>query len=382
MNENEFLASLVKEVEEGVLPFHEADWQQLQARMDEKKERKLLPLIPLRWRYLSLGAAAALILVFGLLYHPEKNTERNTPPSISSYTEKHVQKNEQAAHTETALQKAKPPAAMALQKNETAMRKKGMKKKLTVVPVALSSDMEKYSYSITSVQKQEAEEKTDVDIATAEEPSQENNNLQEKESSLPLWNEVHFHTDKSVIYAGGGVNYGAQAMGYAVKLGLEKPLTTRFSVHTALAVNTNNRNFTVNEIDKIIPKVNLSTSGNYTTYDTLYKQSHRDFAQAFAQALVGVDYKLYKNGKLGLSADAVRLLKSRQQADAFNEKPFVDKTTALWNVGLRLQYTQRLTRHFDIGTLYRQDVSSKINKTWENNFFQLLFIYKVGNRVD
>lgn len=377
MKKNEFFESLVNEVNNGVLPFNEKDWQLMRARLDETRKRKVIPLIPVRLRYISAGVAAALIIGISLLYKPDEPSK----PDIQhqsyhvrkdlSESKDHKQKNEPCLVEKNLSPTFAPhPGKIGNVSEEDFLTKETLSDASIVF-----SDMQ--NLSDKEINEKELIEKS-AEIAVPEEKNKRT--IIKGKGILPVWNKDHFRNDRSVFFAGGGVNYGVQTMGYAVKLGLEKPLTTRFSVHTALAVNTNDRNITVNEIDRIVPKNIFTTNGNYTTYDTFYKQSHRDFAQTFAQALAGVDYKLYKKGKLGLSADAVRLLKSRQEVDAFNEELMADKPTSLWNIGLRIQYTQQITRHFDIGTLYRQDVSSKLNGTWENNFFQLMLIYKAGGK--
>lgn len=380
MKENDFFESLVNKVNEGALPFNEKDWQLMQEKLDEERDRNIIPFLPIRMCYLSAGLAAAVMIGIGLFYKLENPSEPK-PQTPTGYVKReiHLPIKDEAEHRIILTGKsASKKNIAAVTKNNKVRKGNSVVKDVkpdTIIAIADSS----YFSDIRMVEKEPNEEP--IEIVADDEKKEEPIIIRDRET-LPVWNEVHFAGNRSVFYAGGGVNYGAQAMGYAIKLGLEKPFTSRFSVHTALAVNTNDRNVTVSEIDKIVPTNIITTSGNYTSFDTFYKQSHRDFAQAFAQALVGVDYKLYKTGKLGLSADAVRLLKSRQQLDYFNERLITDKISPLWNVGLRIQYTQQITRHFDIGTLYRQDVSGKINKTWENNFLQLMLIYKVGNRKD
>ncbi len=373
MKEKEFLESLVNEVNEGMLPFQEEDWQHLQQRLDAAKRKKIFPFLPPRLRYLSAGLAAALIVGIGLLYPSIKPSGSNDTTPLS---QKQAAPIGNTAIRESASPEENPvPPSLSISAAKKEIRT-AAKEASPPLPAYVPVDFPDTSGIAPAKLAPGTPTETPATAMVSEEKKQPVSFPDEE--TLPLWKEVHQTKNAPVFYAGGGVSYGGNAMGYAVKLGLEKPISSRFSLHTALALNTNDRNIAVSEIDRIIPKSVLTSNGNYTTYDTLYKQSHKDIAQAFAQALVGVDYNLYKNGKLGLSADAVRLLRSRQELDAFNETLLTDKESSLWNVGLRIQYTQQVSRHFDIGALYRQDVSSMLHKTWENNFLQLLLIYKIG----
>ena len=382
MNEHEFLESLKKEVQNAELPFNEKDWEELRERLDGKKKRNVLPFFaafPLSWRYVAGGAAAAVTLFFGLNYQPEdRNTIENT--TVYKHAKPQILKDNQ---TDTDIENDVVFNIDATSQHEertvpnahtNTVERKLTYEKNTSGDLVITDSVKAVGENgeVPVIAKEQPEEKP----VRQEIPKQDK--AKENHLDTPIWEDLKTPDRQSVFFAGGGVNYGAQNVGYAIKLGLEKPISSRFSVHTALAVNTNNRHVTVTEIEKVTPYINLGNAPSYLSYDTTYKQANRDFAQAFAQALAGVDYRLYSKGKIGLSADAVRLLRSREAVNDFNKDLNTEKTSSLWNVGLRIQYTQQITPHFDIGTVYRQDVSGRINNTWENNFLQLMLIYKVG----
>ena len=386
MKENELFDSLRDKVNDEILPFDESDWQQLRSRLDSKRKKEIIPFIPLSWKYI-LGGIAATTIMFVLLYYRGK-TDLKHEDVVKQQPQKQI---EQVIDTTRFI---------ASQDDSSAILKPHLPE--IIIPSANTAlvhekkpEIEKPEVKRPGVNKQE----TRIEVAVSEEKKDKENVVADKvipksstdESqpapekkeyvNLPDWNDddVPHNRNKPVFLSGGGVNYQSQNLGYAVKIGMDKPVTSRFSINAELAVNTNSRNISINEIS-VADQPIVGNGGSYNFHDTTYNRIDKEFAQAFAQALVGFNYKLYSKGKAGMSVDALRVMRSKKDVADFNNALTDGKTTPLWNVGLRLQYTQYLNHHFDLGAAYRQDVSSAINKTWQNNFLQLMIIYKLNEK--
>ena len=381
MKENELFELLKAEVDNEQLQFDENDWRNIRNRLDSSKnsKKKFVFIIPITKTYAStLGAVAATILAIILFNLPKEKEETKLPTTSIAIVDDKDEKLKPITHIPI-----KSPNADFSKKQSIVPSISTTSKTTNTLIKDLQPKLEPLNTPVLTHEK--TAESSTITATSKEVTPQIDQDFLEKKNEYPDWiTEEELqpkNNQQPVFFSGGGVNYQSENIGYAVKLGLDKPLSKRLSVSASLAVNTNNRNVYNSEIQSITPVLSpiLSNSDN-VSYDTSYHNVQRELAQTFAQALVGVNYKLFQNSKIGVGVDAFRILQSRSNLDVSNDLIINDKPTELWNFGMRLQYTQYLTRHFDVGTSYRQDISSMLNNSWQNNFLQLMIIYKVNER--
>ncbi|HTN47256.1 MAG TPA: hypothetical protein VL098_12980 [Flavipsychrobacter sp.] len=376
MKENELIELLKNEVEKHELPFNDSDWQALRTRLDKGREKRVL-VLPAYIKLLGAGLAASLL--FFVLLFKQAGTQHAVEQDVAG-----MQPGDQ--RKQPVPGKTAPALAESATTSSSKEPKQGLSRKVTVTGKSLPYIQDTPSPEDSFMNSSQSESLAEPAPILAADPTR--SGIPKKTMAEPknypqdvMWRdeEVLAQAKPPIFSGGGGINYQSQNIGYAVKLGLDKPLSQRWSVSAALAVNTNNRSFYQNEVEKIQQVVDFTSTGNMTTrLDTSYRGVEKAWQQTFAQAIVGVNYKLYSRGKAGMGVDAFRLMESRNRVEDYNELMRNDKPTALWNFGVRVQYTQYLTNHFDVGASYRQDVSSVLSNSWENNFLQFMLIYKLN----
>lgn len=369
MAEENLFKEIRDEYQSYELPFDEADWDSLVTRLDKKEQKKAVFFVS-RKLYVPAAAAAiaaSVILIVSILSRePQKDIvatdNHNAVPN-------NVARNEQPV-IDTNAERASQPvfATVPVIRSAQYVQKEINRPVVEETSIAVINDTAR-TEAVPSEKIVETK------------PTNNYVNRSNKPVNYPKeveWGGMNQGNVPSGVRlaANGGLNYNTSKLGYSIGASISKSISKKVSIQADIAFLDNSRQSSYSQMNVTERQVN-GLSGAYIERDTSYQKTTKDFKQNYAQVALSVDLALTKANSVSVGVDVQRLLNGEQEIDG-SVTSF--QRASSWNSGVLLRYRYDLNQKLSLGLSYRQDVTSALQNTWQNNALQVYLNYYIKSK--
>ena len=374
MAEKKLFNEIRDEYQSYQLPFDEADWNDLEARLNKKDQKKAVFFIS-RKLYIPAAAAVAAGIILLVTVLSKQPANENIATINHEVVSNNVTQKELPV-TETETQDYLPPAANPV--IVASSRHTEKRNATNSVIVAVNPDV--VNKEIAVVEDTCRALPAPFENVADNKPANTYVNKNNKQVNYPKemeWGGMEPETTPSNfrVAANGGLNYNTSKLGYSVGASISKSISKKVALQADLAFLDNSRQSSYSQRNVTTRQIS-GLNGYYTAFDTSYQKTTKDYKQNYAQVALSVDLSLTQRNNVCVGVDVQRLLNGEQEDE--NNTSF--QRASNWNSGVLLRYRYDLNQKLSLGLSYRQDVTSAIQKTWQNNALQVYLNYYIKSK--
>ncbi|OSZ79408.1 hypothetical protein CAP35_14470 [Chitinophagaceae bacterium IBVUCB1] len=364
MSNNEFDKILQRVVDDETIPFNDANWQRMQAMMDDRKDTKKLLILPIIYQS-HAAAAAVLFAVVGIL---------------SYYTS---QQSSIVVKKNSTFRQAIPSTPPAIITDDTVVAPNTYTSSVTTSKQAKQID--KKITPKTAI-NQEIENNIAVTNDEATHTPTTTIKPEKKYEHLPLY--MPYQEQPKTAGAVFGINTGMAVhqanSGFAAGVTIKNKITNRISIQTGLGFvqgrqNVSVKHTNITEEPIVIISDTSQTMGIQRTVTESYEQYSRNLP--YVQFNPGVSFKLTKKIHIVAGADIQRIITDDATLRGMNEHlATIGKKIPKTDVGTTISLSYLITKNIGAGVSYRNSLAGKADDNTEyikrNYFlFQMQYIF-------